>query len=207
MKYRRYVLTFVLAAVATGEARAVFAQASTPAVESTQSVARLQNFGTLVSFLNLASGAVRLVVVLQPSSPASDAALEAVRSMLENNASKRLRTYVVWTPLTPEDSQMRALSLANTIHDRRLVYFWDPEAFVANSFRGVVGSADIPATGVLLLYDTDAHLALSPPAPSLWMSVNPAIKGDAIDSKQLSANANTMVRRVEEKITDAAPRN
>ena len=202
MQYHRVIFTLVLAAVTTMNAGASFAQASPPAAESTQSVARLQNFGTLVSFLNLASGAVRMVVVLQPSAAECDAALEAVQSVLESTASKRLRVFVIWTPLTTQDNEMRALSLANAIHDRRLVHFWDPGAFVADSFRGVVGSAGTPATGVLLLYDTDAHLALEPPAPSLWMSVNPDIKGAALDRKLLTGETNTMVRRVEEKVTD-----
>jgi hypothetical protein len=175
------------------------------AEESPQSVARLQNFGTLVSFLNLASGTVRLVVILEPAAEASTTALHALESLLQANASKRLRAYVVWTPVSAADTELRALSASNQLRDRRLVYFWDPQAFTANAFRDVLDAKDAPATGALLLYDTDARLALAPPAPSLWMSVNPQLEGPGLDTARLGSQANAMVRRVEAKVTDGAP--
>jgi hypothetical protein len=85
------------------------------------------------------------------------------------------------------------------------VYFWDPQAFTANAFRDVLDAKDAPATGALLLYDTDARLALTPPAPSLWMSVNPRLEGPGLDTARLASQANAMVRRVEAKVTDGAP--
>ena len=202
MHYFRTLIVFVLALalVHTGVALAQ-APASTPAPapESTQGMTKLQNFGTMVAFLNLASGAVRLVAILDPVSEGSVAALNAVQSVLAGNQSKRLRAYVVWVKSSSEGTELRALTRSNQVHDRRFVYFYD-------SFRTVVGSAGIPATDVLLLYDTDAHLALDPPAPSIWMSANKDIKGQAVDATQLGANANAMVRRVEEKVTDATPK-
>lgn len=204
MQYRRALNVFLLVIPAlTGPP---LAHAQPPAEQSsTQYVARLQNFGTLVAFLNLASGTVRLVTIVEPSSPSCDAAMNAVRSVLDANPSKRLRAYVVWTRGSDQDTEMRALSMANQVRDRRLVHFWDGEGFVADSFRGVLGSGPEPATGVLLLYDTDARLALDPPPPSLWMSVNPKVVGTALDPSQLGANVNTMVRRVEAKVTDGTP--
>ena len=197
MQYLRVfaVVVLVLALVAPAGAQA-------PA-NNNQAVARLQNMGTMVAFLNLASGAVRLVVIADPVSEGSDAALKAVQSVLESNPSKRLRVFVVWSATTPEATEVRALQRCS-VHDRRLVYFYDPEGFVPNAFRNVVGSGQEPATDVLLLYDTDAHLAPDPPAPSMWMSANKDIKGTALDAKQLSTHANEMVKRVEEKVNDGA---
>jgi hypothetical protein len=146
---------------------------------------------------------VRLVVIADPVSEGSAAALKAVQSVLESNPSKRLRAFVVWTATTPEATEMRALA-RSSVHDRRLVYFYDPEAVVSNAFRNVVGSGQEPATDILLLYDTDAHLAPDPPAPSVWMTANKDIKGTALDAKSLSTHANEMVKRVEEKVTDGA---
>jgi len=208
MQYFRTLIAFVLALtlVHTGVAQAQApASAPAPAPESTQNMAKLQNFGTMVAFLNLASGAVRLVVILDPVSEGSAAALSAVQSVLAGNQSKRLRAYVIWVKSSAEGTELRALSRSSQVRDRRLVYFYDAEGFVSDSFRKVVGSGGIPATDVLLLYDTDAHLALDPPAPSIWMSANKDIKGQAVDAKQLGTNANAMVRRVEEKVTDATP--
>jgi hypothetical protein len=204
MQYLRALVIFALALtlVPAGSVAAQTAQAPAPAPESPQNVATLQNFGTLVAFLNLASGTVRLVVILDPASPSGDTALSAVQSLLQNNASKRLRAYVVWSAVNNSGAQIRALSRSNQVRDRRLVYFYDTAGFVADSFRKVVGSGSLPATDVLLLYDTDAHLALDPPAPSLWMSANQDIKGEALDAKELGAHANAMVRRVEEKVAD-----
>jgi hypothetical protein len=170
----------------------------------TQTVARLQNFETLIAFLNLASGAVRLVVILEPSEQSSADVLTAVQSVLEANASKRLRVFVVWSRLGPDDTELRALARTAELRDRRLVCFWDGGGFVASSFRGAVGSKSEPVTGTILLYDTDARLAFAPPAPSLWMSVNPALAGPALDASALGARTSEMVRRVEAKVTDAA---
>ena len=205
MQYHR-LLAFLLIASPAIPVIAPSVLAQTPAAqESPQYVARLQNFGTMVAFLNLASGSVRLVAVIQPSSPSADATLRAVQSVLDANPSKRLRAYVVWTRLVAGDTEMRALSQANSVRDRRLVHFWDGEAYVAGAFRGVLSAGEDPATDVLLLYDTDARLALEPPAPSMWMSTNPKLTGNAADAAQLGANANTMVRRVEAKVTDGTP--
>jgi len=201
MQYTRAILVFV---IAFGLVSPALAQAPAPNTSQPQNIARLQNLGTMVAFLNLASGAVRLVVIVDPVSEGSEAALKAVQSVLESNPSKRLRAYVVWSALSADGTEMRALARSD-IHDRRLVYFYDPEGFVANAFRTVVGSGQAPASDVLLLYDTDAHLAPEPPAPSMWMSANKDIKGTALDATQLGAHANEMVRRVEEKVNDGAP--
>lgn len=199
MQYVRFLSVFFLALVLAGTS---IAQAPAPQPQQPQQLARLQNFSTMVAFVNLAAGAVRLVVVLDPASEGADAAMSAVKSVLEANASKRLRAFVVWSAVTAEGTEMRALARSNQVHDRRLVYFYDPEAVVSGAFRGVVGSGETPATDVVLLYDTDAHLAMNPPAPAMWMSANRDIKGETLDAKQLGAHANEMVRRVEEKVID-----
>lgn len=209
MQYRRAFIILGTAILIALQATRVPAQTTapaqtTPSAEPAQPVARLQNFGTLVSFLNLASGAVRVVAILKPSDPSSEAMIGALQSILSGNASPRLRAYVVWTRLGPEDTELRAAAACSRVRDRRLVYFWDSEAFVANAFRGAVVSKDTPATGVLLLYDTDARLSIDPPAPTLWMSANPDIPGDALDAKRLGEGVNAMVHRVEEKVSDGA---
>lgn len=203
MQYLRALNASLLAATLTAStvSRSV-AQAPAAATQQQQQVAKLQNFGTMVAFVNLAAGAVRLVVVVDPTSAGSDAAMSAVKSVLESNPSKRLRAFVVWSAITAEGTELRAVARSNEVHDRRLVYFYDPEGAVAGAFRGVVGSGETPATDVVLLYDTDAHLAMNPPAPAMWMSANRDIKGETLDAKQLSAHANEMVRRVEEKVID-----
>jgi len=196
MQYRRTIAILSLAVLAP----AYVARAEAPA---TQPVVRLQNFGTLVSFMNLGLGTVRVVVILEPSAESSEKAMGAVKSVLAANPSKRLRAYVVWSRVSATDTEMRALTASTQVQDRRLVYLWDAEARVANSYREVLNSRDAPATGVVLLYDTDARLALAPPAPSLWMSVNPRLAGAALDATSLGARANEMVRRVEAKVTNA----
>ncbi|HET6462422.1 MAG TPA: hypothetical protein VFH33_01370, partial [Candidatus Krumholzibacteria bacterium] len=73
MQYLRVLSASVLAlTLAAGSASRSLAQAPTAAPQQTQQVAKLQNFGTMVAFVNLAAGAVRLVVVLDPTSEGSD---------------------------------------------------------------------------------------------------------------------------------------
>lgn len=196
MQYRRTFAILSLAVLAP----AYVARAEAPAM---QPMVRLQNFGTLVSFMNLGLGTVRVVVILEPSAESSERALGAVKSLLAANPSKRLRAYVVWSRVGTADTEARALTASTRVQDRRLVYLWDDETAVANSFREVLNSRDRPATGVVLLYDTDARLALAPPAPSLWMSVNPRLAGAALDATSLGTRANAMVRHVEAKVANA----
>jgi hypothetical protein len=201
MHYLRSLVVFVLALSLAASGRA---QSPAPAQESQQQqqVAKLPGFTTLVALVNLGSGAVRVVVVLDPVSDGSAAALKAVQYVLDSNSSKRLRVYVVWSAQTAQATQLRAAARSNEVRDHRVAYFYDAEGSVADAFRGVAGSGATPATDILLLYDTDARLALDPPAPAMWMSANPKIKGAALDEKQLSAHANQMVRRVEAKVSD-----
>ena len=203
MQYRHAIAVAILAllpALPVRDARSQEPPAATTPIPSPApgDVARLRNLGTFVSFMNLASGTVRLVVVVTPSSAECQAMIEAVAQVLQANPSKRLRAYVVLTHLGPGDSEIRALDRASAFRDRRLVYLIDANAVVATAFRSVVASGSEPANGVCLLYDTDAHLALEPPAPSLWMSANPQLKGPAFDPKRLGQRANEMVRRVEQ---------
>jgi hypothetical protein len=184
MQYRRATVFFLLA-LSLAPVRPAGAQ-----VNATQSVSRLQNFGTLVAFLNLASGTVRIVAILEPSAASCDPAVAALKSILEANASKRLRAYVVWTHSSELDTELRALSKANELRDRRLVHFWDGNASVSDSFRDVLGSGTSPATGVVLLYDA-----------------NPKLAGAALDASRLGAEANEMVRRVEAKVSDGTTQN
>jgi hypothetical protein len=205
MQYRRHVVFLLFATLAIMPGVPLSADTAAGPVESTQYVARLQNFGTLVAFLNLASGTVRLVAVVEPSAPSSDAVISTLQSIMDKNPSKRLRAYIVWTRMSEDDTEMRALSRSNGTRDRRLVHFWDGNALVAGSFRDVLGAGAVPTTGVVLLYDTDAHLALTPPAPTMWLSVNPKLSGNAQDASQLADRANALVRRIEAKVTDATP--
>jgi hypothetical protein len=197
--FRSIVVVLLLVALAIP----ALAQAPAPAPNAQPPVVKLQNMGTFVAFLNLASGAVRVVVIVDPASDASEDALKAVQSVLAQNPSKRLRAFVVWSAISSGGTELKAVSRSG-IKDRRLVYFYDSEGFVANSFKNVVASGQAPATNVLLLYDTDAHLALDPPAPSMWMSSNKDIKGTAMDATQLGASTNELVHRVEEKVNDGA---
>jgi hypothetical protein len=54
---------------------------------------------------------------------------------------------------------------------------------------------------------TPTHIWPESPRTAMWMSANPDIKGETLDAKQLSAHANEMVRRVEEKVIDGTQPN
>jgi hypothetical protein len=74
-----------------------------------------------------------------PTSEGADAAISTVKSVLENNPSKRLRAFVVWSAVTRR-YRAAALARSNQVHDRRLVYFYDPRPWSpARSGRGRFG--------------------------------------------------------------------
>jgi len=190
----------VFAALVAGDA---LAQAPAPATgpaspDNFNDVARVQSLGTFVSFMNLAAGTARLVAVVSPSASTCPVVIASIAAVLRANPSKRLRAYVVLSHLSPDDSDARSITVARSFRDRRLVYLIDPNAVVAAAFAPICKSAPDPATSVCFLYDTGARLALEPPAPSLWMSANPKIKGPRLDAAVLGQRANDMVRRVEQ---------
>src|SRR5512144_737289 len=99
MQYLRSLAVVVLILALAAPA---LAQAPAPVADTQQNVVKLQNLGTMVAFLNLASGAVRLVVILDPVSDGSEEALKAVQAVLAANPSKRLRAFVVWSALSAD---------------------------------------------------------------------------------------------------------
>lgn len=203
MQYRLAIAVAALIGSATLVAGDAPAQAPPPATgpaspENFNDVARVQSLGTFVSFMNLAAGTVRLVAVVSPSASTCPVLISSIASVLRANPSKRLRAYVVLSHVSPDDSDARSITAARSFRDRRLVYLIDPNAVVATAFKTVCESDPGPATSVCFLYDTDARLALEPPAPSLWMSANPKIKGLKLDAAVLGQRANDMVRRVEQ---------
>ena len=207
MQHRRVFAVAVLSlAFLTGDARGQGTVAAPPAGADSRprSVGRIENFGTLASFVNLASGTVRLIVITSPSSPNCTSILETVAETLRKNGSRRLRAYVVMTRLGDLDTEIWAINQMTTLDDRRVVYLWDPKAVAAGTFRPAVNSTTEPATDVCFLYDTDARLTPVPPRPEVWMSANPRLDGKPFDAKELGARADELVRRVEAKASEAA---
>jgi hypothetical protein len=207
MQYRREIAVAccaLLPVLSVADGWAQEAPPVPPPVAPPTNFVRIENFGSLVSFFNLASGTVRIVAVVYPSSVACDSILQAVATALRTHPSKRLRAYVVMTPEGSDDSLIRALNRASENRDRRLVYLWDSNTAAASTFRSLVGATTEPATGVCFLYDTNARLALDPPAPTMWMNANPRLRGPAFDAQRLCDRAGELVRLVEAKASDAA---
>jgi hypothetical protein len=207
MQYRRWSVFFAIACALCGgvpaRGQAPPAAGAPPKNLPPVNVAEMKNYGLLASFLNLASGTVRIVAIVSPSAPETPAVMETVLATLAANPSRRLRAYVVLGHMGPADTEARALNVAALYREQRLTCIWDPGAIAAGMFREAIGSGTEPASGVCMLYDTDARFAPAPPAPDLWMSDNPRIEGAALDGKALGKRAGEMVTRVEARAREA----
>jgi hypothetical protein len=206
MPYRRSfaVVALSLALFAPARAQSPPPSASSWPDSTPSTVVRMDSFTTLVSFFNLASGTVRIVAVLSPSSPATVEVLEAIMGALRANPSRRLRAYVVMSSVSSADTDIRALSHTVPYRERRLTYLWDPNALAASAFRSVSGPGADPATGLCMLYDTDARFLTAPAPPKVWMCADPRLHGPPLDAVRLAKEANTLVRRVEARATEPA---
>jgi hypothetical protein len=169
-----------------------------------QNIPQLTSLTSLATVLNLARGAVRIVGIVSPSSGTADDGLSAIKQVLADNPSRRLRVYVLLTRARADDTTARAIVTAARYREPRIIYLWDPDQIAANAFRATVGLASGPVHDVYFLFDTGATFTAAPPRPELWMQANPAIDGAPMDADSLRAETARLVERVERNASSRA---
>lgn len=159
----------------------------------------LASFQGIAGLLNLARGCVRIVAVVSPSTPGTDAQLDSILSVVRTSPSKRLRVYVIVTPAADADTPLQATLFAARHTGERVVYLWDPNAGVANPWKESVGIKSTDNRPIFCLYDTAATFTLAPPTPDTWVQGN-----TRFDPHPFTDRTSELVRRVESKVTGAA---
>ena len=91
-----------------------------------------------------------------------------MQKVLKSISDDGLRTYVVWLPMFPGDSQDWANTRSKEFSDQRLTYYWDANRLTGQQWQKVLGTSRT-AWDVYLLYSADIHWDNEPAAPNFWM--------------------------------------
>jgi hypothetical protein len=144
----------------------------------------------LISRFNQDAGAVRLLVVLSPTcGRCRMGALFLNRYILEKIADPRLRVYILWEKVNPQDSPAAAQDAAKLVSDERVTQLWSEERFAGRAFQREVGLETSPAWDIFLLFSGDQRWANTPPHPvEFEHGLEGALpKEKELDAKRLAA--------------------
>jgi hypothetical protein len=91
-----------------------------------------------------------------------------MQNVLKNVPDDWLRTYIVWLPMFPGDSQDWAKIRSGEFSDQRLTYYWDGDRLTGQQWQKALGISRT-AWDVYLLYGADTQWDKEPAAPNFWM--------------------------------------
>ncbi len=94
-----------------------------------------------------------------------------VQKILKAVKSRKLKVYVIWTPVLREDDGPAADKAVEVVRDERAVHFWDDDKSLGFSLGKTV---TLPrgrklAWDVYFVFDTKAKWGDAPPTPTFWM--------------------------------------
>ena len=94
-----------------------------------------------------------------------------VQTILKAVKSKKLKVYVVWTPVLREDDGQVAGKSSGLVLDDRAIHFWDADKSLGFSLGKIV---KLPrerklAWDVYFAFDMKAKWSNVPPQPAHWM--------------------------------------
>jgi copper chaperone CopZ len=118
---------------------------------------------------NRARDRVRVVAVLSPTCGWCQKGQGAMKQAFDHNGSDRLRGFVVWLPMLPNDDGSSAARQAKLWEDSRMIQGWDSEKRIGEAFRGTL-KLNRTAWDVYLIYPPGVEWKGEvPPTPSFWM--------------------------------------
>jgi len=118
----------------------------------------------LKAHFNFDQGAPRLVLLLAPTCEMCRMGARLVqRYVLEQIDDPRLRVFVVWLPLSEEDTSQTARRAAGDLSDPRVRHFWVGDTEIAQAFAATLGIKNEPAWDVFLVYGPGAVWKAGPP--------------------------------------------
>jgi hypothetical protein len=152
----------------------------------------------LRDLFNADRGAPRLVLLLAPTCELCRIGSRLTqRYVMEAIDSAALHAYVIWLPMSDEDTHAAARRAAADLPDRRVRQFWTADLAIARAFAQTLGVKQEPAWDVFLVYGPDAvWQAGPPPAPRSYMHRSGELP------KQLEYNA----LRLADQVRAALPR-
>jgi hypothetical protein len=152
----------------------------------------IENIASFSGFFNLGQGTVRILAILSPSSESSLSAYQEIQRIMEETSNNRLRAFIVYVPVSDQDSRARALDLAAQFPDRRVAHVWDPQKAIAAALPGPSEPASENPLACYL-FDTNAAVKDGFSQPALSSPI--AADGTSFDATALETEARDLLAR------------
>lgn len=143
---------------------------------------------------NDSSDRVRVVALLSPTCGFCQKGQRVVESVFEKYpGNPRLRGFVVWLPMLPNDSEKTAGLQAGSFVDSRVVQQWDGDRAAGNLLAKTLALKG-NAWDVYLLYAPGVKwVGEAPPAPTFWMH---QLRADTGADQRICLNPTVFVEHV-----------
>lgn len=92
-------------------------------------------------------------------------------SILKKFPDTDVSVSIIWIEMLPTDSRAAAENMAASIHDSRVVHYFDPRGarLAGDAFaEGIIRDGAGPAWDVYFFYDKNAEWHDAPPRPAEW---------------------------------------
>jgi hypothetical protein len=91
-----------------------------------------------------------------------------MQKVLKAIPDERLRGYIVWLPMFPNDSREWAKIRSDEFSDKRVSYYWDGDRLTGKEWQRVLGLKSV-AWDVYFLYGAASQWDKEPAKPDFWM--------------------------------------
>jgi hypothetical protein len=123
-----------------------------------------------IKAFNATADRPRIVIVLAPTCGHCVAAGSQVRSVLNQMPNAKVKVFIMWTPIMPNDSRRAAITSSAYIPDPRVEQYWDLWAFASKAFTATLPYKEPEfAWDMLVLYKPHLIWRNGPPEPTLFL--------------------------------------
>jgi len=105
---------------------------------------------------------------MSPGDPLSQRVFEDLKDIFAGIDGDDLRLYAVWLPILEDDSRDKALELAGSFDDKRVISIWDSEGVSSRQWQLAL-RIDQQAWDVYMIYDKGHRWISAPESPDFCM--------------------------------------
>jgi hypothetical protein len=116
-----------------------------------------------------------------------------MQNVLKDVPDNRLRAYIVWLPMFPNDSRDWAQTRSDEFKDDRLTYYWDKDRLSGQEWRKVL-NIDRNAWDIYFLYEPTSQWDKEIPQPAFWMhQLGGLTKGPKLNKDEFEAKVKELL--------------
>lgn len=128
----------------------------------------LHTFDQLSNQFNHDNTRTRVIALMSPGDPLSQRVFEDLKDIFAGIDGDDLRLYAVWLPILEDDSRDKALELAGSFDDKRVISIWDSEGVSSRQWQLAL-RIDQQAWDVYMIYDKGHRWISAPESPDFCM--------------------------------------